>query len=75
MWALGFGAGSLRVLVHGVAGCAFYGAYAAKMLGLRVVGLPARALPVLGGLVITCVVLLWLTAALWFFTRPGLPLT
>src|SRR3954452_22941562 len=50
MWALGFGAGSLRVLVHGVAGCAFYGAYAAKMLGLRLVGLPARTLPVLGGL-------------------------
>jgi hypothetical protein len=75
MWALGFGAGSFRVLVHGVAGCAFYGAYAAKMLGLRVGGLPARTLPVLGGLVVTCVVLLWLTAALWFFTRTGLPLT
>jgi len=75
MWALGFGAGSLRVLVHGLAGCAFYGAYAAKMLGLRVAGLPARTLTVLGGLVVTCVVLLWLTAALWFFTRAGLPLT
>jgi uncharacterized protein DUF6529 len=75
MWALGFGAGSTRVLVHGLAGCTFYGAYAAKMLGLRLPGLPARTLPVLGGLVVTCVVLLWLTAALWFFTRPGLPLT
>jgi hypothetical protein len=75
MWALGFGAGSTRVLVHGVAGCAFYGAYAAKMLGLRVAGLPARTLPVLGGVTVACVVLLWLTAALWFFTRSGLPLT
>src|SRR3954466_15328629 len=75
MWALGFGAGSFRVLVHGLAGCAFYGAYAAKMLGLRVAGLPGRTLPVLGGLLVTCVVLLWLTAALWFFPRPGLPLT
>ena len=75
MWALGFGTGSTRVLVHGIVGCTFYGAYAAKMLGLRVAGLPARTLPVLGGVVVACVVLLWLTAALWFFTRSGLPLT
>lgn len=75
MWALGFGTGSTRVLVHGIVGCAFYGAYAAKMLGLRIAGLPARTLPVLGGVVVACVVLLWLTAALWFFTRSGLPLT
>jgi hypothetical protein len=75
MWALGFGAGSTRVLLHGIAGCAFYGAYAAKMLGLRVAGLPARTLPILGGVTVACVVLLWLTAALWFFTRSGLPLT
>ena len=75
MWALGFGTGSTRVLVHGIVGCAFYGVYAAKMLGLRMTGLPARTLPVLGGLVVACVVLLWLTAALWFFTRSGVPLT
>jgi hypothetical protein len=75
MWALGFGTGSLRVTAHCVIGCAFYGAYAAKMLALRVRGLPGWSLPVLGGTVLTCVVLLWLTAALWFFTRSGLPLT
>jgi hypothetical protein len=75
MWSLGFGTGSTRVLVHGIVGCVFYGAYAAKMLGLRLAGLPARTLPVLGGVVVTCVMLLWLTAALWFFTRSGLPLT
>jgi hypothetical protein len=74
MWALGFGTGSLRVTAHSVIGCAFYGAYAAKMLALRVRGLPGWSLPVLGGTVLTCVVLLWLTAALWFFTRSGLPL-
>ena len=75
MWALGFSAGSPRVLVHGVAGCAFYGAYAAKMLGLRVRGLPGWALPVLGAAVLTTLVLVWLTSALWFFTRSGIPLT
>ena len=26
------------------------------------------------GLLVACVVLLWLTAALWFFTRSGIPL-
>ena len=32
--SLGFVSTTPRVLVHGLAGCAFYGAYAAKMLGL-----------------------------------------
>ena len=75
MWALGFGTGSTRVVVHGIAGCAFYGAYAAKMLGLRVAGLPAKAVPWLGAAVLTSLVAIWLTSALWFFTRSGLPLT
>jgi hypothetical protein len=75
MWALGFATGSPRVLLHGLAGCAFYGAYAAKMLGLRVRGLTGWALPVLGGTVLTTFVLVWLTSALWFFTRSGVPLT
>jgi hypothetical protein len=75
LWALGFGTGSARVLVHGVVGCVLYGAYAAKMLGLRARGLPGWYLPVLGGVVLGSIVVLWLTAALWFFTRSGLPLT
>jgi thiamine transporter ThiT len=75
LWSLGFVTSSPRVLVHGLAGCAFYGAYAAKMLGLRLRGLPGWALPVLGGLVFTTFVLVWLTSALWFFTRNGVPLT
>ena len=75
MWALGFGTTNARVIAHSVAGCAFYGAYAAKMLGLRVRGLPGWALPVLGGTVLSVLVVIWLTAALWFFTRSGLPLT
>ena len=75
MWSLGFGTQNARVVVHSVAGCLFYGAYAAKMLGLRMRGLPGWTLPVLGGTVLTLVVTLWLTAALWFFTRSGLPLS
>jgi len=56
-----------RTLVHSVAGCAFYGAYSAKMIGLRLRGLPGWALPVLGGLLFACFVVLFLTSAVWFF--------
>ena len=75
MWALGFATDSPRVLLHGLAACLFYGAYSAKMLGLRVRGLPSWSLPVLGGTVLTTLVVVWLTSALWFFTRSGVPLT
>jgi hypothetical protein len=75
VWSLGLETGTLRVALHGVAGCAFYGAYAAKMLGLRLPRLPGWALPVLGGTVLAAFLLSWLTASLWFFTRSGIPLT
>lgn len=75
LWALGFGTTPTRVVVHSIAGCAFYGAYASKMLGLRLRNLPGWTLPVLGGTVFAAFVIAWLTAALWFFTRTGLPLT
>jgi hypothetical protein len=52
----------------------FYGAYASKMLALRVERLPGWVLPILGGSVLGLLVTIWLTAALWFFTRSGLPL-
>lgn len=74
LWSLGFATTSARVLLHSVAGCAFFGGYAAKMLALRVRGLPGWTLPVLGGLVFAALVLAWLTSAVWFFSR-GLPLT
>jgi hypothetical protein len=74
LWALGFGVASPRVVLHGVAGCLFYGAYAAKMLGLRLQRAPGWALPVLGGTVLGSLVLVWLSSAVWFFTRSGLPL-
>lgn len=74
IWSLGFQTYSWRVVVHGLCGCLFYGAYAAKMLGLRLKGLPGWVLPVLGGAVLSLLTVLWLTAGLWFFTRHGLPL-
>lgn len=75
VWSLGFATTSFRVVVHGVVGCLFYGAYASKMLGLRIRGLPGWTIPVLGGSVFVLFVVIWLTSAVWFFTRSGLPLT
>jgi hypothetical protein len=45
------------------------------MIGLRVRGLPAWGLPVLGGTVLTLFLIVWLTSALWLFTRHGIALT
>jgi hypothetical protein len=63
----GFESASTRVVAHSIAGCTFYGAYTSKMLGLRLRGQRGWVLPVLGGLVFTSLVVLWLTSALWFF--------
>ena len=75
IWSIGFVTNSPRALIHSLVGCVFYGAYASKMLALRVRGLPSWALPILGGTVLASFVLIWLTSALWFFTRAGVPLT
>ena len=74
VWSLGLVTSSPRVLAHGLLGCTFYGAYTAKMLGLRLRGLHSWVLPVLGGALFAVFVLLWSTSALWFFTRSGVPL-
>lgn len=74
VWSLGFATDTTRTLVHSIAGCALYGAFAAKMLALRLRGLPGWLLPLLGGLVMACLLTLWFGAALWYFTRDGVPL-
>jgi hypothetical protein len=73
LYALGFQGGSLRVLVHSLAGCFFYGAFVAKMLVLRA-RTPVLVLPVLGGAVFTALTALFLTASVWFFTTSGVHL-
>ncbi|QHT56410.1 hypothetical protein GXP71_10205 [Cellulomonas sp. H30R-01] len=73
VWSLGFEDEPARVLVHSVAGCLFYGAFAAKMLALRLPRLPSVVVPLLGATVATLLVVVWFSSALWFFTQPGLP--
>ncbi len=75
LWALGFQSTDTRVLVHSILGCFFYGVFTVKVLAVRVHGLPAPTLPLVGGLVFAALVGVWLTSALWFLTsRPsGIP--
>jgi hypothetical protein len=69
LYALGFSTLDLRTTVHSVVGCLFFGAFAAKMLSLKLHGLPSWVLPVLGGTVFGAFVVLWATASLWYFTN------
>lgn len=71
VWSLGFEDDPARVLVHSVAGCVFYGVFTVKMLALRVRGLPPLVLPVLGGLVVALLALVWSTSALWYLAGGG----
>jgi hypothetical protein len=71
VYALGFQTGSPRVLVHSFLGCFFYGAFVAKMLLLTRKGQPRWVLPVVGGLLFTALIGLWLTSSLWAFTTSG----
>lgn len=68
LWSLGFGDYNTRVLLHSVAGCAFYGALVTKLLMLHVPRVPPRAIPVLGATVFTLLVAVWWTSSLWYFT-------
>jgi Family of unknown function (DUF6529) len=72
IYALGFQTYSVRVIVHCVLGCLFYGAFVAKMLSLvRRESMPKWVLPVLGGVVFASLVGLWATSALWLFSTKG----
>jgi hypothetical protein len=73
LWSLGFSTFDTRTTVHSLLGCTFYGAFVAKLLALKMSRLPGWALPVLGGLVFTAIVGLWLSSALWFFRNVGFP--
>ena len=72
--ALGFetGAGA-RVLIHSIIGCAFYGAFATKVIAVRDHDQPRWVLPVIGGTVFSLLVVIWLTSSLWFFTNVEFP--
>lgn len=72
LYAVGFSYSSPRTLIHSLVGCLFWGAFVSKMLSLTRTGMPARTLPILGGIVFTGLIVLWLTSALWLFDSQGL---
>lgn len=76
LWSLGYQSTTTRVVVHSIVGCIFYGAFVAKVLSVRMEGIPGWTLPLAGGLVFASLVAIFLTSSVWFFTdRPaGLPL-
>jgi hypothetical protein len=74
LWSLGFSTFDLRTTLHSLLGCAFYGAFATKMLALRVHGLPRWSLPVIGGALAVLLIAAWTTASLWYLTQSGVPL-
>jgi Family of unknown function (DUF6529) len=61
-----------RTLVHSLAGCVLYGAFAAKVLLVHSRRIPGWALPAAGGLLLTSVAVLWQTGAVWFFGVEGI---
>ena len=66
LYALGFQNYDGRVIAHSLFGCFFYGAFVFKMLILTRDDSPKWALPLAGGMVLTGLTALWVTAVLWF---------
>jgi hypothetical protein len=71
---LGFQDGTTRVLWHSLLGCAFYGAFAAKVLIVRLHNYPGWVLPTAGGLLFAVLIGVWYTSALWFLRLVGVGL-
>jgi hypothetical protein len=64
---------SVRVAVHSLAGCFFYGAFVAKVLLVQTRRLPGWVLPTVGGTLAVVVAVLWYTSALWYYNGYQLP--
>ena len=73
LWALGFQSGNTRVLVHGIAGCVFFGALATKILIVRGRAAANFAFILAGGALFAALVAVWLTSAFWYFTNVSFP--
>jgi Family of unknown function (DUF6529) len=71
--AYGVQLSSLRVAVHSLAGCFFYGAFAAKVALVQTRRLPRWMLPVAGGALAIIIGVLWYTSALWYLNGYQLP--
>jgi hypothetical protein len=73
LYQLAFQDTTTRVLLHSMLGCAFYGAFAVKVVIVRSPSLPGLALPLAGGVLFSVLVGTWLTSGLWFISENGFP--
>ena len=73
LYQLAFQDTTTRVLAHSIFGCAFYGAFAAKVVIVRSRALPGIALPLAGGTLFSVLVATWITSGLWFISENGVP--
>jgi Family of unknown function (DUF6529) len=73
LYQLAFQDTTTRVLAHSLLGCAFYGAFAVKVVVVRSHSLPGVALPLAGGALFPILVATWLTSGLWFISNNGFP--
>ncbi len=73
LYQLAFQDTTTRVLLHSILGCAFYGAFAVKVVIVRSHTLPGFALPLAGGMIFSVLVGTWITSGLWFISENGFP--
>jgi hypothetical protein len=81
LWALGLETGRLhdgtkvplRTVVHGVLGCAVFGAVVVKVAAVRSRRSPGWFLPVAGGLLFALLITVVLTSAGWYLDEFGWP--
>jgi len=81
IWALGLESGHLpdgekvpvRTVVHGVLGCAVFGAVVVKVTAVRSKRAPGWFLPVAGGVLFALLIAVVLTSAVWYLDAKGWP--
>jgi hypothetical protein len=73
LYQLAFQDSTVRVLAHSVLGCAFYGAFATKVMLIRTPGKPGYVTPLAGGVLFAVLIAAWLTSGLWFISENGFP--
>ena len=76
LWALGLESGEevpARAVVHGVLGCAVFGAVVVKVVAVRSRRAPGWFLPVAGGLLFALLMVVVLTSAAWYVGANGWP--
>ncbi len=75
LWSLGFQSYDTRVAVHSVAGCLLYGVFVTKVIGLHSSRMPRWLVPLAGACLLTLVVIVVWTSALWYIREVGWPST